>query len=110
MSRFLLVLVTAIASPLCTMAANIIDGHHVSPHVALPSFPPEARARHWVGSCIILLHVRANGTVSDAKVVKSAGHAVFDEEALRKIRTWTFLPERAPFVVKVPCDFRMKLK
>jgi len=92
------------------MAASTIDGHVLSPHVAFPSFPPEARARHWVGNCVIQLHVRADGTVFNAKVVKSAGHAVFDEEALRTMKTWTFLPEKAPFVVKVPCDFRLKLK
>lgn len=56
------------------------------------------------------LYVRAEGTVYNAKILKSTGHDILDQEALQTFKTWQFLPEKAPFTVKVPCDFKYRGK
>jgi protein TonB len=49
-------------------------------------YPAEAVARGLEGETILMLTYRADGTLLDAKVAKSSGHAILDEAALRAIR------------------------
>ncbi len=49
-------------------------------------YPPEAIARGLEGETILMLTYRDDGTLLDAKVAKSSGHAILDDAALRAVR------------------------
>ena len=85
-----------------------IQGHKLEPRTILPGYPGEARFHRWEGTCIVALYVNADGSVRDVKILKSTGHQVLDEEALHTMKTWRFLPEKEPFVVRMPCDFKYR--
>src|SRR4051812_48604056 len=49
-------------------------------------YPAEAIARGIEGETILLLRYKADGTLLDAKVAHSSGHAILDQAALRAVR------------------------
>ena len=53
---------------------------------ALRFYPPEAIARGIEGETILLLRYKPDGTLLDAKVAHSSGHAILDQAALRAVR------------------------
>lgn len=50
------------------------------------NYPGEARRRKLTGSLRLLVVIRADGGLADARLVESSGHAVLDEAALRIVR------------------------
>lgn len=50
------------------------------------NYPGEARARKLTGTLRLLAVIDADGTLRDAKLMESSGHAVLDEAALRIVR------------------------
>src|SRR4051812_26818264 len=54
------------------------------PHVdnALRFYPPEAVARGIEGETILLLRYKPDGSLLDAKIAHSSGHAILDQAAL----------------------------
>ena len=50
------------------------------------NYPGEARRRKLTGSLRLLVVIRADGDLADARLVESSGHAVLDEAALRIVR------------------------
>lgn len=58
------------------------------PHLDNPMrfYPPEAIARGIQGETILMLRYRADGTLLDAKIARSSGHAILDQAALRAVR------------------------
>jgi len=83
-----------------------VRGHVLEVH-PLPHYPDEARKDHLVGKSVLSLHVRTDGVVDAAKIIKSTGYKILDDEAIRTMRTWRFRPENRDFTVKVPCDFEL---
>jgi TonB family protein len=49
-------------------------------------YPPEAIARGIEGETILLLRYKPDGTLLDARVAHSSGHAILDQAALRAVR------------------------
>jgi TonB family protein len=58
-----------------------------------PVYPPSEREAGRQGIVVLALRVDRQGTVGDARVVKSLGPA-FDEAALTAVRQWRFEPVR----------------
>jgi TonB family protein len=58
------------------------------PHLDNPLrfYPPEAIARGIEGETILMLRYRPDGTLLDAKIARSSGHAILDQAALRAVR------------------------
>lgn len=50
------------------------------------NYPGEARRRKLTGSLRLLVIIRADGGLAEARLVESSGHAVLDEAALRIVR------------------------
>jgi len=58
-----------------------------------PVYPPDALRDRTAGSVELELSIDASGKVSQARVVRAAGHG-FDEAALAAVQTWSFEPAR----------------
>jgi TonB family protein len=72
-----------------------------------PGYPNEARAKHMTGRGLIRLQVdKRTGYVTSAEILKSTGHQILDDEALKAFRAWRFKPG-AVSAIKIPVTFRM---
>ena len=69
-------------------------------------YPPEAVARGIEGETILLLRFHADGTLLDAKIARSSGHAILDQAALRAVRAAPRMPE-GPREVLFPVTFAL---
>ncbi len=68
-----------------------------------PVYPAQARAQELEGQVLVEALVGADGRVEEVKLIKSSGHSILDEAALRTARQWTFSPaEQRGQAVKVP--------
>ncbi len=56
-----------------------------------PTYPPEARAQELEADVVLAIVVASTGEVVEQRVLKTAG-AVFDDEALRAMRSARFIP------------------
>ena len=52
---------------------------------AMRFYPPEAVARGIEGETILMLRYNPDGTLRDARVARSSGHAILDQAALRAV-------------------------
>jgi protein TonB len=60
-----------------------------------PEYPAAAIRQGWEGRVLLRLTVGENGRVLAAELVRSSGHAVLDEAAIRAaLRDWRLLPAR----------------
>lgn len=57
-----------------------------------PRYPPEALRAGQSGEVMVEFTVAADGTVSNARVVRSNPPRVFDREAVNAVRRWRFQP------------------
>jgi protein TonB len=57
-----------------------------------PVYPDEATDRGWEGRVLMKVHVMANGRPSTVTVSKSSGKQVLDDEAVRTVKQWSFVP------------------
>ncbi len=78
-----------------------------------PKYPAEALRRKQEGTVLVLVHVNAEGRVTDLNLTKSSGHDLLDDAALRAVRGWRFQPAKAggfavESKVEVPVDFRIQ--
>lgn len=76
----------------------------------MPVYPEEARWERRTGRVVLNFHIRRDGTVGDAQVFDSSGHADIDHAALAALREWKF---DAPAVVpgaRYRYAFRFDLK
>lgn len=70
-----------------------------------PDYPAEAEANRWTGNGIVVVEVDPDtGRVTSATIVKSTGHTILDESALRAFREWRFRPG-TPAKIKIPVAF-----
>ncbi|MCU0863709.1 MAG: energy transducer TonB [Planctomycetes bacterium] len=71
-----------------------------------PRYPASARRRDQEGTVLLAVTVAADGSVRDALVVRSSGHMVLDEEAVRTVRLWRFAG--GPGVCEQAIEFRLR--
>ncbi len=78
-----------------------------------PAYPADAVARGWQGTALVLVVVRADGTVASASLARTSGHPLLDEAALAAVRGWRYAPavrDGAPVGDRVlqPVEFRLR--
>ena len=72
-----------------------------------PHYPDEARASHMTGSGLVRVEVDAKtGYVTSARILKSTGHQILDNEAIKAFLAWRFKP-RTVSAVRIPVRFTM---
>lgn len=79
-------------------------------------YPLSARDAHQQGTVVIHIHLRRDGTVLDASLVRSSGYAVLDEAARQEILgvgkfaelPEEFSPGQADFAIDQPVTFRLR--
>lgn len=78
----------------------------------LPAYPRVAKLRGWEGVTILRVEVREDGSVGRVELVRSSGHGVLDETAMKAVRAWRFEPARrgaaaVSCVIEVPIRFKL---
>lgn len=104
--------------------ANLIQGSYNSinePRVAAaaeylsnrpPDYPRRARLRGQQGDVLLRVRVKADGSVAHIFVEESSGINILDNEALKSVRLWRFIPgmrgsQAVASVVLVPISFKL---
>lgn len=77
-----------------------------------PTYPPEAIRRRLQGTVLLELEVSETGQVQSVSVLRSSGHSILDQSALRTVRNWRGRPatqsNRAVATVEsIPIRFRL---
>ena len=77
-----------------------------------PSYPRVAREHGWEGTTLLQMEVLADGTSGKIGVLTSSGYEVLDEEAVKTVSRWRFLPAQSGNTpvrsfVEIPIRFRM---
>ena len=57
-----------------------------------PVYPDIAIDHGWEGKVLMKVHVLANGKPDNVSVLKSSGKPVLDDEAVRTVKQWSFVP------------------
>ena len=57
-----------------------------------PVYPDEAMEKGWEGKVQIKVHVLASGKPDTITIAKSSGKEVLDDEAIRTVSQWSFVP------------------
>jgi protein TonB len=78
-----------------------------------PVYPEIAMDRGWEGKVLMKVHVLANGKPDSVSVLKSSGKDVLDDEAVRTVKKWSFVPAMrgtTPIdgLVTVPISFNLQ--
>jgi TonB family protein len=78
-----------------------------------PRYPYEARQKGWQGIVELKVLVNKNGQAQNIEVLRSSGHKVLDQEALKTVKNWQFRPARLGGIevessVVVPVRFDLK--
>jgi periplasmic protein TonB len=78
-----------------------------------PAYPEIARKRNFQGTAVILALVNEKGSVEEARVETSSGHALLDNAAITAVKSWEFEPGRrggnpVKSYVKLPITFELK--
>lgn len=73
-----------------------------------PAYPREARDKGLTGKGVAVAKVDpATGHVTSASMIKSTGHDILDDAALRALRQWRFPPRRIT-TFEIPIQFTTK--
>lgn len=77
-----------------------------------PAYPEWARLRGWEGTTLLLVEVRADGTVGSVEIRQTSGHRLLDEASVETVRTWKFNPARRDDVavatwVEIPIRYQL---
>ena len=78
-----------------------------------PRYPRLARKRKYQGVVILEVFVTRDGSVGDAKIIKSSGYTILDKSALKSVKKWEFEPgkrgdENVGMWVRTPVRFQLK--
>lgn len=71
-------------------------------------YPSEARARREVGSALVSVTISANGAVTSSVLIRSAGSAALDREAvavMRRAAPFPRPPDGKPTTLRIPINF-----
>ena len=79
-------------------------------HRVEPEYPEEARLQGIQGAVVLEVHIRADGSVEQLKVV--SGEPVLADAAMTAVRQWRFKPrlvngERAEMQTTITLNFRL---
>lgn len=77
-----------------------------------PDYPAQAARQGWQGTVTLRVHVLSTGKPDAVEVQRTSGHRPLDEEAIRAVKEWSFLPAKrgdAPIDgwATVPIEFRL---
>jgi protein TonB len=72
-----------------------------------PRYPPIAQTARLEGSVTVDAIIRADGTVSDVKVLKST-NAMFDQACIDAVRQWRFTPGNQDVILTVTVNFTLR--
>ncbi len=78
-----------------------------------PGYPTAARREGAQGTTVLRVRIRADGTVGEIAVQRSAGHPALDQAAADAVRRWKFEPARSEtgeivaMWVLIPIEFRL---
>lgn len=80
-----------------------------------PDYPPQAFRNHEEGTVLVRVDVDANGTATNADVVKRSGSRDLDRAAMDAVRKWQFKPalkdgKAIASTVQVPVEFKLDRK
>ena len=70
-----------------------------------PRYPPEALRLGTSGEVLVEFTVDTDGSVSNARVVRSTPARIFDREAVAAVRRWKFAPISAPVTTRRTINF-----
>jgi periplasmic protein TonB len=78
-----------------------------------PEYPAAARMRGLQGRVLLHIDIAADGTPASVSVATSSGHAILDEAAMMRVRSWRFHPALRDGVPiestrDLPVDFRLE--
>jgi len=78
-----------------------------------PRYPRIARRKGYEGTVVLEVLVNIEGKVAECRIIRSCGHSVLDEAAVKSIRNWLFEPgmrgeKKVEMWVKVPIRFQLK--
>lgn len=78
-----------------------------------PVYPEIAMDRGWEGKVLMKVHVLASGKPDSVSVVKSSGKDLLDNEAVRTVKKWSFVPAKRGTTpidgwVTVPISFKLQ--
>ena len=81
-------------------------------HTPVPAYPRVAKLHGWEGVTVLRLEVLESGKVGKVELVRSSGHSVLDETAVKTAQQWCFEPARRAgvavvCVVEVPIRFKL---
>lgn len=71
---------------------NAFDVLPVPVHAPAPLYPRSAEGFSFRGAVNVAVHVRADGSVADVRVLQSTAHHVLNVAALKGVEQWTFKP------------------
>ncbi|MFT3763753.1 MAG: energy transducer TonB [Pseudoxanthomonas sp.] len=71
-----------------------------------PRYPPEALRAGTAGEVLVEFTVNPDGSVDNARVVRSTPARVFDREAVNAVRRWKFAPIPAPTTTRRTINFQ----
>lgn len=57
-----------------------------------PAYPEIASERGWEGKVLMKVHVQPDGKPDSVNVIKTSGHDVLDDAAVKTVKTWSFVP------------------
>ncbi len=77
-----------------------------------PDYPAQAARQGWQGTVTLRVHVLSTGKPDAVEVQRSSGHRPLDEEAIRAVKGWSFLPAKRGDTpidgwATVPIEFRL---
>lgn len=73
-----------------------------------PDYPVLARKQRLEGSGTAAIHIKSDGSVQSVKILRSTGHKILDEAAIRDFGRWRFRPHSLK-LIRVPIQYRMNL-
>jgi TonB family protein len=80
---------------------------------APPPYPLVARKRHYQGTVLLEVLVKADGTVGSIRLSRSSGYETLDRAAIKGVEKWLFQPatkghEAIDMWVEIPIRFELK--
>ncbi|MFZ1218305.1 MAG: energy transducer TonB [Chthoniobacterales bacterium] len=71
----------------------------------IPAYPRSVAWTNKQGKAVFELHVQRDGRVSEVRILKASGDAVFDRTAVETLRKWRL--RRGPLILELPLSFKL---
>lgn len=77
-----------------------------------PTYPTQSKRLHEVGTVILEVLVKADGSLGNLRLKTSSGHTRLDDAALRAVKDWHFIPakrggEAIDYTYELPIEFTL---